>query len=129
MWALTLLLHPDSPYADFSYDTKEQIVIKEYLPKDVPFDSLSTEIDLFKHLVLTKPQRFLIEWERKLEERQNFLTLQPYTLDNADDLDKALANTAKLWKVYMDCRKDVELETAQTAQGGVQESASESGLI
>lgn len=83
----------------------------------------------FMDMVLTKPQRYLAEWELKWEERQAFIAQQPYTLDTADALDKALVNTEKIWKVYMNCRKDVEQEASQTAQGGVKESSLEAGLI
>lgn len=126
MWALTLLYHPESPYADFSLDTKKEIVAKEYT---TTYEAYPEVISIFTNMILTKPQRYLIEWEKKWEERQNFLAAQPYTLDTADALDKALVNTEKIWKVYMNCRKDVEQEATQTAQGGVKESASEAGLI
>ena len=126
MWALTLIYHPESPYADFTFSTKRDIVFKEYNTSD---EELSPIIQQFKSAILTKPQKFLIEWEEKLEERQAYLHSLPYNSENIDSLDKAMANSEKLWKVYLNAKKEVDQEISATAQGGVIESAQEQGII
>ncbi len=71
-------------------------------------------VEKFKDKLLTKAQRFLLSWERKLEEREGFLDETPYNASNFEMLEKIMGNSDKLWKAYQQCEKDVLEESSQT---------------
>ena len=135
MWAICLLLHPKSIYKNLDESTRKRIILREYLDVDETssqiWDDLSLEIELFKDLILTKKEKFLIEWERKLDERQNFISSLPYNANTYELLDKMMGVTDKMWKQYLSCLKDVEEESSKMSniEGGAIESPSEQHLI
>lgn len=100
-----MIFHPKSNLYEVPLKDKVQL-IQEYikkdttLPKDFTLDLEDPSIKEYIHIInttlLTKAQRFLANWQRKLEERDEFLENTPYTLNNAEQLDKIMANTDKL---------------------------------
>lgn len=131
MWGIYLYIHPKSKFKDLGESARRKLVIEDWL-KDPKFrwDKIETEVNTFKDLCLSRAQRFLIDWEKKLEERQSLIAQTPYDLSNAEDLDKMLARTDKLWDQYRQCLKDVEDEdTKGNVRGGAVESLGEQNLI
>lgn len=51
------------------------------------------DIELVANLVLTKKRRLLYSWEKKLEEREDFLAAIPYGVDSYEMLDKMMGGT------------------------------------
>lgn len=100
-----MIYHPKSNLYEVPLKDKIEL-IQEYIKKDVDLpkgftldlqDSQVVEyIDIISKSLLTKAQRFLANWQRKLEERDEFLEQTPYTLVNAEQLDKIMGNTDKL---------------------------------
>lgn len=130
MWAITLDQHPKSIYRNLDAQTRRSLIETEYLKSSLDWEALKDTIELFKELSLSKRQRFLNNWENKLEERDNFIASLPYDESTYEILDKIMAQSDKMWKQWSTCLKDVqEEETLQTTEGGALESLSEQNLI
>jgi hypothetical protein len=131
MWAIALLVHPKSKFKDGSYQDRVDLITDDYL--DVKYDWVEKYeelIEKFKQVGMTRIQRIAMEWGDKLDERMIFLTSLPYNLETVDQLDKAMANTGKIWDIYQKCLADLnEEESKGHVQGGGEESASEQNLI
>lgn len=133
MWAISLLVHPRSKFANASYEDRLRLINDDFL--DGKF-TISPEkeheelIDSYKKYCVTRTQRIAVQWGDKLDERFKFMDTVPYDDKNVDMLDKMMASTEKLWKQYMVCLKDLEDEaSASQVMGGATESLSEQGKI
>lgn len=119
IYYLLLIYHPKSNIYEIPLKEKKELII-EYinrepaLPKGFEFDLDSEEIieytDIINKSILTKAQRFLANWQKKLEERDEFLDNTPYTLTNADSLDKIMGNTDRLKSTLEKAIKDLSME-------------------
>ena len=127
LWAIALLVHPKSAYKNINLSERKDI-LKNDFSSNIIWEEVEKEIELFKDLCLSKKQRYLIDWESKLDERQTFIASIPYNQETYEDLDKMMAATDKMWKTYLSCLKDVEDEEAMII-GGAQESLAEQGLL
>lgn len=130
MWALLLYYHPKSKYYELSPQTKAQLIATDYL--EVPsfdFDAYPTTVEKINRHILTRPQRFLTQWDAKLEERYQFIALTPYNMENLEILDKMMAASHKLWKEYKEIRDAFLKEDETKTHGAVVESLSEQGII
>ena len=79
---------------------------------------------------MTRKQRVVRIWGDKLDERMKMISETAYDIDNSEMLDKAMARTEKIWKVYMQALKDLDDESSNTqVQGGAEESAEEKGWL
>lgn len=131
LWALSLYVLPSSPYANLPYRDK-QPAISNIIRSELDWEKIDGLVKRFSNVTLPKPYRFLLEWERILEERFEFLAGIKYSeasIDLIELKDKMLASTKKLWDEYEKCRKSVEMEESTSTEGGYQESLSESGII
>lgn len=142
MWAITLLWHPDSKFRSVGEEYRKKLIEDDHLkindagrgkkgrPKRFDWDQYKEEIDKFKDLCLSKAQRFLVEWETKMEERAEFISMIPYDAETFEMLDKLLEKTDKIWKQYMNCLKDVEDEKhSGSSRGGAVESLKDQNEI
>jgi hypothetical protein len=133
MWGITMLVHPKCPVtSQLDYNERLRMVNEEFLDK-IKIDPEVTHkavIEAFEKGCMTRLQRIAKEWGDKLDERFALLRTLKYDLTNADDLDQMMGRTDKLWKQYITCLKDLEMETAQSqVEGGAVESLLESGKI
>ena len=128
MWATALVYHPESKYANLDEESRVKEILED-LELTITWADYTDLHDHFKRLCLSKAQRFLISWESKLEERNQFIDSLPYSADTYEILDKMMASTDKMWKQYMTCLKDVENEKATQSKGGAQESLLEKGIL
>lgn len=129
MWALLLYTHPDSKYSSQSDSTKQTLIEKDYLKSALDWASYSHTIDKILSYLLTKSQRLLSQWERKLEERDAFIHSLPYNEDTYEMLDKMMANTAKMWEQYLSILKKASQEVDSQTQGDLELSLSQKGII
>lgn len=133
MWAIALLTHPKSILSQDRYNDRVETISENYLTMGQDKDwtkKYEEHIKLFTSTTLTRKQRVAQQWGDKLDERQKLIGDIPYTLENAEVLDKMVRDTNKIWDVYNKCLEDmVEEENAGEVQGGAQESAREKGLL
>lgn len=131
MWALALLLHPMSKFRNANFLERKKLIEDDFLqgPLDLESEELIPIVEKFTELCLTKKQQFLNNWERKLEEREEFIGNIEYNANTYELLDKMMGSTQKLWQQYFQCLKDVSEEASTYITGGSMESLSESGEI
>jgi hypothetical protein len=100
---------------------------KEFNWEDEKIEALIRHIEDF---VLTPAKRSLRNWKKKLEERDQMLAEIKYSLENATELDKILAQTDKLYSQYERVAKALEVENQESkVRGGRQLSLSDKGEI
>lgn len=146
MWALALLLDPNekNPYKNISYEDKKIIIATDFL-KDTKFNwedkFITMLIDVYLNHCLTVAEKELVRFEEKLAQRGDFLAKTRYTLDSYDDrgkiekgtadqLDKMMINTGKLYDQLEEIKNKIKAEQAKgSLRGGEAESASEEGIL
>ena len=129
MWAIALLFHPRSDYANIEFLDRLKFVKDDYLVNEIfDIDAHDEIIKIFKTHCLTREQRFLSNLAKKLDERDAYLESLPYTIDNFETLEKALKNSKDIMNQYLTVKSLVEQEDDVTF-GSIVESASEKGEI
>jgi len=138
MWAFSFKLHPDSVF--YNLPAKEDVIRDKFL-KDPKFkwNAYSKEESLFHSTILTEATRALVGWDETMKKRRVFLNKQEFTLDEykegklvkgaADQLDKMLANTAKLYQDYSKIQKDLKEEKLKKGKGNKPLSSSDANRI
>lgn len=141
MWALFLCYHPKSDF--YNLPNKEEVIAKKFLEDD-KFKWNSPKILALKETilesVLTQAEKSLDRWNNTLKKRDDFIHSQEFTLDSfndegrlvkgtADQLDKMLANTNKLYQEYFSILKELQEEELARSRGNKVKSLSDSGEI
>jgi len=151
MWAFYLKVHPSSVF--YNLPDKEQMIKDKYLkqPKFNWNDYEDIEI-LFKDTILTQAERSLYEWNEFMKKRDKYLKNTEYYFDEyktnkegnnvysktglpvlvkgtAEQLDKALGTTPKLFMDYGKIKKELTEETLKTGKGKKPLSASDANRI
>lgn len=139
MWAFYFKLHPDSSF--YNLPDKDNIIIEKII-KDTKFNWEKHELEenLFYSTILTPAERELYDWNTTLHKRRKFLNEQEFTLDSyndegrlqkgtADQLDKMLANTAKLYQDYNKIQKELKEEKLKKGKGNKPQSFSDTNEI
>ena len=124
MWAIAMLLHPDSDYWGLPTSEKQAQISKAWLDNpNFKWEPHTANIILFKSLCLTPNQRALNVWKEKMEERNQLLDTVPYTLDTLELLDKALVNSIKITDGYNKAVQALNTEKESgTNKGNIEES-------
>ena len=127
MWGLFLYAHPSSKLYNESPSIRKSIILKDFA-KDLAFDDYKETLSKIERFVLTKAEKLLSTWERKLHERDEFINEQQYSIETYDILDKMLGVTPKLWDQYFSILKQLSEESSKTF-GDVEESLIEKQII
>lgn len=151
MWALYFRLHPDSAY--YNLPDKEAIIIEKFL-KEKGFkwsDYDDIEI-MFKDTILTQAERSLYEWNEFMKKRDKYLKNTDYYFDQyltdengdtvysktgkpvlvkgtADQLDKALMATPKIFMDYGVILKELKEDKIKKGKGNKPLSSSDANRI
>ena len=131
LWALLLMLHPGSMLNTYDEEDKLNFIRSSYPNlKDFNPEDYEKEIEITKKAVLTKAEQYLMSWQRKLDEREQFIDSVPYNESTYEMLDKIMGNSTKMWDQYNKCLKDVQKEREMGhTRGGAVESLQERGEI
>lgn len=135
MWAVALLVDSDSKFRNLSEKEKKKLIAEDYLQEpDFNWEEYADTISIFENLTTSKLRKSLNVQERLLESRNEFLSKEKYTLDNAQELDKIFQGTSKIYETITKLRDEVQKEElAESGQGVVKggrtESASEKGEL
>ena len=115
MWAIALVYHPSSPYAAEKESTKKKIAEEELGLKGSRYFSwkkFEPTVDRFIAVTTTKAEKFLMMWEKELEDRFALIQSIPYSLDTPHDLIKfkegMMGQTDRLWAQYEKFKKTDE---------------------
>jgi len=134
MWAIALLVdkHPDNPYRNLCEEDRKLLIKDDYL-KDSEFDwgKVDGLVKAYKTFCLSPVDRALLQIEKKLEERTKMIDDTPYSIGNAEDLDKLMLKTKQLKDLYKEMKAELEMEQTNDGviRGGRKESISENGTI
>ena len=129
MWALFLLTHPKSIYYTLDPTSRLLLIEQDYLKAKLDVSKYQDTLDKICKISLTKPARLLDSWEKKLEERDEFIRTLNYSQETYEILDKMMAATSKMWDNYQQVRKKVEEESASRVLGDTELSLSDKGII
>lgn len=131
MWALFLFIHPDSKFFQESTKTRKELIFKDYLSSDKSFswDKYEDLLKFIQEKLLTKAERSLMNWEKKLHERDEFINSLSYSLDTYEDLDKMMKLTTSMWDQYESIKDRLTKEKSSSTEGDIEESLSERKLI
>lgn len=130
MWAIALLVDPDSKFSNISYSNRKDMIAKDYL-KDEKFDwdTYKEAVVFYERSLISPAKRQLMVWNKKMDEKTLYLDTLTYE-DNADTIEGLLKTNVKLFEDYERLLKLVDKENNEgSTKGGAEESASEKGLI
>ena len=130
MWAIALLVDPDSKFSNISYGNRKSMISKDYL-KDENFDwgAYKEAVVFYERSLISPAKRQLMVWNKKMDEKTLYLDTLTYE-DNADTIEGLLKTNVKLFEDYERLLKLVDKENNEgSTKGGAEESASEKGLI
>lgn len=131
MWAIALIVDTESKFYNLSLKERKDIVARDYL-KNTKFDwkTLDKQVTTYEKLILTPAQRQLSEWNRLMDEKNEYMKKLKYTGDTADEIEKRLLSNAKLFDELTRLSEMLQKEGEQgLVKGGVSESLSERGEI
>jgi len=130
MWAIALLVDPDSKFSNISYQTRRDMISRDFLKNSkFDWDSYKGAIVFYERSLITPAKRQLMVWNKKMDEKTLYLDILTYE-DNADTIEGLLKTNVKLFEDYERLLKLVDKENNEgSTKGGAEESASEKGLI
>lgn len=143
MWFVVFCFDMDSKYYNLEFEERCSILGEDYCGDANYYQHHKDTVDKLQlaycKLVDSKAKRSLRNWFDKLEERDLFISKTPFSMDfygedgrprkgTADQLDKMMANTKKLWDDYQRIMEDVGKEDSHSeGRGGAMPSASDEG--
>ena len=130
MWAVALLVDPDSKFTNISLQNRKDMIARDFL-RNEKFDwkGVQKACQYYESMLITPTKRQLSIWEQKMDEKSIYLAELTYEED-ATVIEKLLSTNVKLFEDYERLIKMVEKEKDDgTTKGGTVESASEIGLI
>ena len=147
MWAIALFVdpHEQNPWKTIDPTNRAKLIADEYLgDSKFPWEASDIQelIEEYKERCLSVAEKALIQLEKKIADRANFIDKTSYSMDyysedtgkvikgTADQLDKMMANTVKIYQQLEQVKDMLDKEAIEgQTRGGVQESASETGLL
>lgn len=127
MWGIYFRVHPKSDF--YRLPDKDTVIVTKWLkqPK-FKWSSVENEEAIFIQSTLTQAEKSLIAWDDTMKKRDTFIHDQNFTLDEydergkvikgtADQLDKMLANTSKLYGEYFKITKELSNDEIKRGKG------------
>ena len=139
MWAIFFMVHPRSEF--YNLPDKQTILARDFIKEpNFKWEKYKEVIDRVEEISLSQAEKSLVSWDKTLKKRDEFIHSQEFTLDNyneegrlvkgtADQLDKMLANTNKLYQEYFKILKELKNEEDSRGKGNRPKSLSDSGEI
>lgn len=132
MWGLAFLCDFDSKYKQLSDRERKELIAqdlfrnKEFNWEDEGIKHLIKAWEVFK----SSAQKQMMQWERFLNEKTDFMQTMKYDENTAELIEKLLLSNTKLYKEYDEIMTRLSQETdGGTMIGGSMESLSEKGEI
>lgn len=130
MWAVAFYADFDSKYRSLSEGERKKLIAEDIL-KEPEYDWSQLEMyikgwDMFKSV----PMKQMVEWERLMNEKTEYMKTLKYSADTADEIEKRLLSNSKLYAEYEEIMSRlVQDGEAGTMLGGAMESLTEKGEI
>lgn len=131
MWTIAYFVEKeDNMYKNLPEEERKLIIEEHFYGKKFKWEEYTKYIDYWIKLNLTELERQLADLENKLVERREYINRTPYNSNTADDIDKLIINTDKVFTLYQKLKLQLEAEKEiGRLQGGVTESMLESGEL
>lgn len=136
MWAVCLYVDTsqENHLRKSSNEEKKKMITEEWIrDNDFKWKKYDHLVEEYKKTQLSPSKRSLLFLKEKMEEREAFLKITPYTLENAKDLDSIVANTDKIFtmitKLEDQVEKEENMEGGGALRGGRIESAGERKVL
>lgn len=130
MWAYTLFYHPKSSFYEMSVserlDSVQRFLENPEWHPEYTEESVRLSKD-FEIKCLTKIQRNVLIWGKKLDERTEFVDSTEYNATSVDMIEKLMTNTKKVFDAYKEALAEMEKEDSSVTFGGISESPIELG--
>lgn len=128
MWAVAFYIDAKSKFISMPDIDRQTIITKDICPSiNFKNQTIITLVDFYKETQLTQAEKSLVNFYSKLRERDTFIANTEYSIDNAESLDRILANTKKMYDMYEKIKEDLTKEsTTITTRGGKTPSLSDS---
>ena len=143
MWAIFFRMHPKSDF--YNLANRDELIANKWL-KDPKFkwSDYQSQIDLFVDTILTQAEKSLNAWNETMAKRDIFIHAQEFTLDSyemtpagktvivkgtADQLDKMLANTSKLYQEYTKIQAELQKDEIKRGKANKPKSLSDAGEL
>lgn len=120
MWALALVYDPDSKfyYMDNKLENVRTAIQSNHRLK-FEWEEMEEYMTVFNSMFLNQAEKSLVEWDKRMKERDEFLSVQVWNFDylddngklvkgTADQLDKMHSQTAKHYKEYLGIAEDLK---------------------
>ena len=130
MWGITLLLDPDSKFSNIPFNDRKKMIARDYLQeKNFKWEGYKEAIGLYEKLILSPAKRQVNIWNKKMDEKTEYLESLTYEEDS-ETIEKLLTTNAKLYAELDRITKQLEKEESEgITKGGVEESAVEKGVL
>jgi len=135
MWAIALCLDmkEGNTWINVPEAEKKRMIAEDFIG-DKKFNWETKEIkELYTEYYercLTVAEKMLRNFNLKLVDRQQLIDKTKYDMETADQLDKMILNTGKIYSQYEEIMNMFKQEQANgKTRGGIKESAGELGLI
>ncbi|MFO0089883.1 MAG: hypothetical protein ACK518_03695 [bacterium] len=130
MWAIAFVADFDSKFRSLSEDERKKLVSEDYL-KEPEFDWTTVDEQIKGWEIFMSPaQKQMIQWERLMNEKDEWLKTLKFDGSTADEIEKRLMSNVKLYEAYDEIKARLSKESdTGIMMGGGMESLSERGEI
>ena len=123
MWFVAFTTDLNSRYYNLPEEERYAVIGGDYMDSEDYYQKNKDKIDLlindYIKLQFSAAQRQLMEWDRKSDERAEFISKTKYDLTTYEDLDKMAVNTAKIYDIFKKIKEDLSKEEGDgVAKGG-----------
>jgi hypothetical protein len=130
MWGLAFMCDFGSKYRQLSVNERKELIARDIFKNpNFNWDDYKDYIrgwEIFK----TSAERQMMQWERFINEKTEFLETLKYDKENSGLIEKLLLSNSDLYEEYEDIMARLsQEEDGGTMKGGSMESASERGDI
>lgn len=130
MWAIAFVADFDSKFRSLSEDERKKLVAEDYL-HDPEFDwNIVDEQIKGWEIFMSPAQKQMMQWERLMNEKDEWLKTLKFDGNTADEIEKRLMSNIKLYEAYDEIKARLSKESdSGVMMGGGMESLSERGEI
>ena len=139
VWAIYFRTHPKSDF--YRLPDKDDVIKTKWLRQpNFDWESIEDVQTKFVLSTLTQAEKSLIAWDDTMRKRDHFIHSQAFTLDTygdkgkivkgtADQLDRMLSNTSKLYGEYFKISKELSNDEIKRGKGNKPKSMSDADDI
>ena len=130
-WYIFLYCDTNSSFRTYPAEHRRIELSENFIKEDIhDFPEIQEAIKDYEINMMSLAKRNFKKWEDKLTERQKFIEDTDYTSETFEMLDKLMAQTSKMWDMFLKLKTEFDKEGDEDqTYGGVELSASEKGMI